>query len=477
MQKKALLALVLVMTMLLSGCALIQKDTAVDMATVIVRVNDQEFTKADVQYQVVNQLAYTAYIYSMYGMNYDATDEANVAETQQAVVDMMIESAVIDQKAAAAGMNVFTEEEQAEIDAQVEETWQENYDSVLNAYFAETELEGEELEQAVTAKCEELGYSRAVLTEQYSLEKASEKLYNATVASITVTDEELQADYDAKVESAKSSFESSPSNYGYAVNNGTAVYYRPAGYRMVKQILVKFSDEDQALVDEASSAYNTAASEQITCHNTVTALGLDNVDALLAQVTVTLNPETGDVETSEAAFTAELTEDAAAAVKTLAEANARFTHFEAKLTEAEATAFANIDAEADAILADLEAGADWDTLMAEKTDDPGMQGDTITAKNGYAVCEDYIYFDDAFTAAAMGVAEVGQWSDKIPGAYGYYIIQYTSDVTEGPVALEEVSEDLTASLLSTKQSEHYEAQLQQWISEADVFTDMDALKN
>ena len=40
MQKKALLALLLVLTMILSGCSLIVKDEAVDAARVVIRVGD-----------------------------------------------------------------------------------------------------------------------------------------------------------------------------------------------------------------------------------------------------------------------------------------------------------------------------------------------------------------------------------------------------------------------------------------------------
>ena len=49
MKKKALLAMLLVMTLLLSSCALIKKDEAVDAATVILKLGDEEITKAEVQ--------------------------------------------------------------------------------------------------------------------------------------------------------------------------------------------------------------------------------------------------------------------------------------------------------------------------------------------------------------------------------------------------------------------------------------------
>ena len=56
MQKKALLALLLVLTMILSGCSLIVKDEAVDAARVVIRVGDDTYTKAQVQAQMAKYL-------------------------------------------------------------------------------------------------------------------------------------------------------------------------------------------------------------------------------------------------------------------------------------------------------------------------------------------------------------------------------------------------------------------------------------
>jgi len=106
-----------------------------------------------------------------------------------------------------------------------------------------------------------------------------------------------------------------------------------------------------------------------------------------------------------------------------------------------------------------------------------MQGDTDTAKNGYAVCDGYVYFDEAFTAAAMGIPEVGQWSPKTEGSYGYYIIYYASEVAEGAVALEDVREELSAELLATKQNTVYTEQVAAWVEAADVKIDTEALKD
>ena len=60
MHKKALLALLLVMAMALSGCTLIEKDLAVDRATEIIRVGDTVYTKGQIQDETQYQLNYMA---------------------------------------------------------------------------------------------------------------------------------------------------------------------------------------------------------------------------------------------------------------------------------------------------------------------------------------------------------------------------------------------------------------------------------
>ena len=142
------------------------------------------------------------------------------------------------------------------------------------------------------------------------------------------------------------------------------------------------------------------------------------------------------------------------------------------------TAFANIDADADAILAQIAEGADWDTLMAEKTQDPGMQSGK-TAERGYAVSADMTNFDSAFVQAAMALEKIGDVSGKTRGTtYGYYIIKYVADAAEGPIALDEVKESIQSSLLSTKQDDTYNQKVQDWVSEAEsqFKQDLNALK-
>ena len=476
MHKKALLALLLVMAMFLTGCTLIEKDLEVDRATEIIRVGDTVYTKGEIQDETDYQLNYMAYYYSMFGMSYDPTDAATVAEMQQSVIDSFVQTSVCSDKIAELGLDQLTEEEQTELDAAVEETWAYYQENVTASYFADTTLTGEELDSAVLAKMEELGVTRESVTEYEKSIITSDKLREYVIANVAVTDEELQASYDKKVEEDKTYYENYPSSYGARVNNGTVVYYRPAGYRMVKQILVKFTEEDQALLDSIEDAISEQETLVSSYTNTLTELGVTDVPALLAQVNVTME-QTATVTDITANFDEGTSEEIITAATSLAEAQAKIDFLNSQLDQAKAQAFANIDAQADDILAQLASGADWDTLMAEKTEDPGMQEGAATAATGYAVSAATTNMDTAFLSAAMALENVGDVSPKTEGIYGYYIIQYTSAVEEGAVDLSDVQDSLSASLLSEKQDTTYDETVAQWVSEADVKIDYNALKD
>jgi len=476
MHKRALLALMLVATMLLSGCALIEKDMNVDRATEIVKVGETVYTKGEVLDQIAYQLDYMAYMYSMFGMSYDPADPANIEQTTDEVINFMIEDAVKNQKVKELGLDTLTAEEQAELDAAVETAWQNNVDGCKDAYFAETELTGDELDAAVEAELAAMGVTHDVVVESEKIALTQDKLREYVIKDVAVTEEELQAAFDEQVESAKTNYETSLSSYGSSVNNGYDVYYRPAGYRMVKQILVQFSEEDKTAIDEMQAKVDTLNTTISNLYVTLSNLGVTDTVVLTEKVNVTLD-ENGEVASVDATFPEGTTEELAQMGQQLAEGLKQLDFFQAQLKSRKAAAFASIDAEADDIIAQLNAGADWDTLMAEKTDDPGMQGDSATAKNGYAVCENFTNFDTSFTNAAMALEKVGDISPKTEGSYGYYIIQYTSDVEEGPVALDDVRETLTASTLTTKQDTVFADTLAQWVAEADAKVDLNALNN
>ena len=454
MRKKAMLAALMAMILLLSGCALIVKDQAVDNATPIIRMGDQVITKDKVK----STTDYYLNLYAQYNLIQDPTDPESVSYMQDMAIEALKEDMVLTAKAKELGLDQLTDEELENVKAEA----QKNLDSILSSAknFVEggSEMDEETLAQAAAKLAEESGYSLDNYIDQETKSLISEKLKEYAIKDVAVTDEEIQAEYDSKVEANKTTYAENAGSWATAANNGTTLYYTPAGVRRVKQILTKFTEEDQTAIDEAKKQVTDATTARTT-----------------AQAKVDAAEETLKAEgiTDEAKAQAEA--DLAAANQELEEADKALLAANDAVTAATDKAFADIDEKTDAVLAALDAeGADWEAIMAENNEDPGMKNN----EKGYAVAEGMTNFDSAFVEAAMALAKPGDHSGKVKGtSYGYYIIRYESDEPEGPVALETVKETISSSLLSSKQDETYDSTVNQWVEDAGIKVDLNALKD
>ena len=457
MRKKALLALMMAAILLLSGCALIKKDQAVDDATEIIRMGDQVITKKEVLAQAEQELYDQYSMYSKFGYSYDVSDPENIEAAKNSAVDTLKTSLALTAKAKELGLDQLSDEELES----VKTTAQANLDSVIAS--AKTYVEGGSemdetaLAEAAAKMAEDAGYTLDAYIAQGTTDAISAKLKEYAVKDVAVTDEEIQAEYDSRVESHKSTYSESAGTWASAANNNSTLYYTPAGVRRVKQILIKFKDEDKTAIDDAKTKLNDA--------NTAVTTAQAKVDA--AQGTV-------DTEGISDEDKAKAEETLSAAKQELEDADKALLAANQAVTEATDKAFANIDEKADAVLAQLaEEGADWQKIMDENNEDEGMKDN----EKGYAVATGMTNFDTAFVDAAMALEKIGDVSPKTKGSYGYYIIRYESDEAEGPVALDAVKETLSSSLLSTKQDDTYKATVAQWVEEAGIKVDLNALKD
>ena len=440
MQKKSLLALLLALMMLLSGCALVTVDTEKDNARTIIDVNGETVNKKIVHAIVHNQLEMNQYysqLYASYGITGGfSTDEGEV--TKQ-VIESFVQQLVSKQKAKELGLYEMTEEETAEIETAAQENYNSFLDSVGSTYLPGLGLEGDEMRAAAEKYAAENKITtvdgKTVLDDFIQAakdDKAIQKLDDYMIKDVVVTDEEIQADYDAKVEADKAAYEADPNAYSTARTNGTTVYYAPAGYRMIKHILVPLTSEDTTAMTEKETALSAA---QTALTNAQTALDEAAEDADKTALQTALDEAKKAAEEAQAAY-----------------------------NEAKDAAFAAIKGKADEIYEKAIAeDADFDALIAEYSTD-NMPAD------GYAVREGGTTFVEPFTNAAMALANVGDVSEPVETTYGYHILKYVSDVEEGPVSLDSVRDTIASSLLSTKQSETITATRAQYVSEANVKT-------
>lgn len=388
---------------------------------------------------------YEEQMYGGYGLPYDRTDASIISAAQDSAIDAMVQQAVLEKKAADLGLDVLSEEEQTEIDETVDSAYTMYFDSVKSVDFADTELEGEELDAAVEAKMAEYGYpTRDELLTYETESTVLEKVYNEAVKDVTVSEEELQEAYNTHVESAMTTYGNSPSSYGTDVQNGSTIYYVPAGYRYVKHILIEFTDEDSETISDLESQISEKQTELTTAQNSLTDLGEDASadDEATAQNRATLT-ETVDTCTTEIA------------------------DLESQLADAKEAAYVAIQPTVDEVLEKISAGEDFDALIEQYGQDPGME--TSPAKeNGYPVSADSTNWVTEFRDAAMALANVGDVSEPVRSEYGIHIIKYVSDAAEGEVGLDAVREALESELLTQKQDEAYNAAVEAWVEEADA---------
>lgn len=497
MRKKSLLALLLALVMLLSGCALDVVDEEKDLARTVVDVNGETVSKRVIT-NAVNSEYQNYLMYYQYGLlsSMPTTEDLN-----QHVIDEYVSNLVQKQKALAQGFDQLTEEEQAA----VEETAKSNYDtflqSVISSYLSNSELEGDELNAEAAKYVQENAITtadgRSTLEDFIKTateNKAIEKLQASITDAVTVAEEDLQEEYDLNLEANKASFtvseDTAAANQAALTAAETALAEAKAALEGAAEgadldALQAAVDAAQDQADAAQADIESALSAARTAYEQARSQG-ETVFYNLAgyrKVQHILIPISSDDEASTAAQAAltEAREALTAAQTALEEAaeDADQAALQAAVDEAQSKVDAAEHDVADAADAAKAAAlekaqevyalataedADFDALIAEYNKDGSAAG------TYYYVSADSTTYVPGFVDAAMSVANVGDISEPTESVYGYHIVKYIEDVAEGPVALDEVRDTLEAQVLAEKQEAALDDAIAQWIKEANVKT-------
>ena len=391
-------------------------------------------------------------MYSYYGMRYDRTDTDNIASAQQSALDALIEKAVTEQKIQEYGADQFTDEELAAINDTVDTTYDGYFSSVQSYYFADTTLTGDELNTAVEAKMLELGYGgKESMLEDEKLNAATEKLRAEVIKDVTVSDDEAMAEYATQESSAVTTYGSNLTQYATDVSNGAIIYYIPDGYRYVKNLLIKISDDDQTQMDA------------LTAH---IADDQDSLDAITAAIAELPEDPAEDTE-DQAKSRTELAGQSDTLTAEIADLTAQLT----TLTE---SAYAALQPTVDEVETKLAAGETFDSLVAQYGEDAGMQTEPAKSQ-GYLVCEGMTTYVTEFVDAAMALQKVGDVSDPFRSDYGIHILQYASNLESRQVPFSEIKDQIVAELLAQKQDTTYNDTMTQWIADASAKTYIDRM--
>ena len=380
-----------------------------------------------------------AAMYSQYGISIDAY----AGQIKQSILESMVQTGVLDAKADELGLSALDDETLASLRTEAENTFN-NYVESYKSYFA-TDSEGKEVSDEdavaqVTAYLQDNGVNADVILENLTKSRVSELLHDSITKDVAVSDEEVQAAYQAMIEDDKSSYAENDYSYNAARSQGTAIAWNPSGYRAVKHVLVKFSDEQATRYSELKKA----------------------VDDLNSELEALENPE----EASEEAEAEDIEADAEEG-ETIAEPRT-IEQVQADLgvagVEMEAL-YSELMPKAQEVVDAFNAGTDFDELIKTYGEDPGMANEP-SATQGYAVAAGSTYWEQAFTDGAMSIPEIGQISAPVYGSNGIHIIYYLADIPEGEVAFEDIADAVKEKALNDKISQTYEAQVKVWMEEA-----------
>jgi foldase protein PrsA len=124
----------------------------------------------------------------------------------------------------------------------------------------------------------------------------------------------------------------------------------------------------------------------------------------------------------------------------------------------------SIKSKAQNALEKAKSGEDFDKLIEQYGEDPGMEMDEY--KDGYKMLRDESMMPE-FLEASFKLKE-GEISDLVATDYGYHIIKVYEANEDDIIPLEEVKEDIRQVLISQKKSEKADEFIAQWMEEADI---------
>lgn len=485
----ALIAMLLAAALMLSGCNLIGYDEELDGAQAVAKVGDTEITKAEWANYRDYLVAYQQqYMQQYYGISLPVDEEA-LASYGELALERLIESVVTEDKIEELGYQELTEEENAEVeeyadsmtdlykmliryqnypDLETVEEEQERLAAAAEATPGEatpseaTAGEPQEpvatvtdamLDEMLTNDLNTIGYTHDYFVRTQTMDKQNEKLRAHTYEDVEVTDEQVKGEFDSRVAAQKETYDANPAAYASAENSGAELYYMPAGYRGVKNLLIQLSQEKR---DEISAL----RSELTTAQNLLTS-GNDDLEELKAQDTAEYDEEA----------LASYNEQIATLEEQVTTAQATIDETQGKLDEATDAAFAEILPKAEEVLAKAQAGEDFDALIETYGEDTGMVAEPNKSR-GYLVCDGLSLYEQSFQDAAMALENVGDVSGELVKTnYGYHILQYAGEIAGGEVEYtDEIKDEIFSEMLEEAQNAAYEAAVTQWVSEADVKT-------
>lgn len=369
----------------------------------LIQVNNDRVTVAEVGTVKITLTEFMEFAISYFSyVGVDPTDSSQkeyVDQVNASLLEMIVQDRVSQIKMEEFGV-AETAEDRALAEQQVTEQLESMYQVRYDAFMTQEGVTEEEAVQDAQAYVDGMfneTYTVQDYIDETVLQIVSNKLIEKVTADVVVSDDEIRAEYDSRVQASKDEAANGLASFETYMGSEDP-YYVPDGYFYVKHILIAFED---------------GVAEQINSLRT-----------------------------------------------------------EDKEDEAEALRDSNlslIQERADEALAKVEEGEDFETLIAEYGEDPGMDIEPYKT-DGYIMYEGNESYMQEFYDASIKLTEDGMTTGLVATDYGYHIIRRVSTLESYTKDYDSVKDEISETLLSNKRSEEYQTLMETWKEEIGVKT-------
>lgn len=179
----------------------------------------------------------SAYLYQMEAAGADLSDSSVYTYFQDLALTYAIEQMLVKQDMRAQGCYDFDKETEAWFAEQGKAAYDAALAEVMES-MRDIITTDKELREYALAYAKSLNVTEQTYIDFYRTQYASMNYYEWLIRDNPITDEDVQTAYAARVENSKGLYENNIAAFETALNSGAEVWYMPAGYRNILQILL-----------------------------------------------------------------------------------------------------------------------------------------------------------------------------------------------------------------------------------------------
>ena len=394
---------------------------------VVVRVGQVEYPLSLAKYSYQSNLDLMAY------QGYTPTAE-ELAELKQQTIDHLIDLALIENKLIEAGKNGLTDAEETLLRSYAGNV----YESLWQGFQQRVKNEGYDAsEEQITQWLSEQGYTLEIVYQEALVNVRYSRIYELYCKDVAVTDEDVEAYLqETFIGPDRAAYEFDIPRYEQEIlNTGNESFFTPAGYRVIRQILLPYPEEVVNAINALQPAVEEGAALLEDLYHAI-------ADTVLAD---------GDVDAAKEAYQIQ------------AEAYANLLN---QVVDLEQSALPMVKETTDEIARRYAAGESFATLIAEYGKEAG---DDAGAEMLFH--PDSEAWAEAFRQQVSELKKPGDITAPFVTNLGIHIVLYQEDVPSGVHELtDEEREALQESALQNKQQQALQPLLEEWKTQYEIET-------